>query len=123
MSYQLFLETLNQLSSKGSAAIAHEKGMIYLQSMQEKNKWRISIPLIRGNKEIPAYLSQCVSSLGTLYWQKAGAYLQLDASSQTVSLIDEIEIVKDKYLSFKKTMSALIELSQEWKDILCSFEK
>src|SRR5579862_3556947 len=112
MYYQLFLEALSQLSSKGTASLALENGTIYIQSLLDHNKWRISTPLFTGNGYIPEPVLSCVSSGGNLHWQKAGAYLQLEDSTQTISLIDEMEIKTDKYLSFKNHMSAFIELSQ-----------
>jgi hypothetical protein len=117
MYYQLFLQTLTQLSSKGTAILILENGTIYIQSVLGNDKWRISTPLFKGNGHIPEALRSCVSSRGNLHWQKSGAYLQLEASTQTLSLIDEMEIMKDKYLSFKKHIRDFIELSQEWKEI------
>jgi len=118
MYYQLFLEALSQLSSKGTASLALENGTIYIQSLLGNNTWRISTPLFQGNGRIPEPVLSCVSSRGNLHWQKTGAYLQLEDSTQTLSLIDQMEIKTDKYLSFKKHISDFIELSREWKEIL-----
>src|SRR5437660_11372894 len=102
MYYQLFLQILIQFSSKETATIAFENGTIYIQSAPGKTTCRISTPLFKGNGSIPAHVRSCVSSRGNLHWQKTGAYLQFESATQTLVLIDEIEIKKDKYLSFKK---------------------
>jgi len=117
MYHQLFLQTLSQLFDQGTATLVLEQGIIYFRSLQQDNNWRISTPLFQGRGCIPSSVRSCVSSRGNLHWQKTGAYLQLENSTHTLSLIDEMEIKKDNYLSFKKTLQDFLELAQEWKEI------
>src|SRR6185503_7908438 len=122
MAYQLFLQTLLQLSSKGTAVISLENGTIYIHPIQGKNTCRISMPLFEGEGYIPSDVRACVSSNGTLHWQKTGAHLQLNASTHTISLVDEIHIQEDKYIAFKKNIHDFIHVSQEWQEILTSLK-
>jgi hypothetical protein len=120
MPYQLFLQTLLQLSSKGKAAIALENGTIHIQPMTEKTTWRISMSLYEGQGRIPSSVRGCLPSTGILRWQNTGPHLQLDSTAQTLLLVDEIEIQKDKYISFKQKMNDFIAVSQEWQEIIWS---
>jgi len=117
MYYQLFLQTLSQLSSRGTASLTFENGIIYIQSLHGNTKWRISTPLFIGEGRIPSPVRSYISSRGSFHWQKTGAYLQLEDSTKTLLLIDELEIQKDKYHLFKKTVQDFMGLAQEWKEI------
>ncbi len=120
MHYQLFLQTLLQLSIKGTAAIELENGTIHIQPMPEKTTWRISMPLYEGNGRIPSGVCACIPSTGILRWQNTGPHLQLDSTAQTLLLVDEIEIQKNKYISFKQKMNDFIAVSEEWQEIIAT---
>lgn len=116
MHYKLFLHTLSQLNNNGRATIVFEDNTIYVNSMKS-NKWRLSTLLYEGRYDTPSEVHCCMSSTGILRWQQRGAYLQRDASSDCISLIEEIDIQSNKYLSFKNHIVDFIQVSKEWKEI------
>lgn len=121
MLYQFFLQTISQLSSKGKASIALDTGTICIQSMPGKDKWRISKMLLEEEKGLPLPIYACIPSTGTLRIENIGPYLELNASATNISLIDEIEIHKDRYLSFKKQMEDFVKISKEWQEIFSAW--
>jgi Tir chaperone protein (CesT) family len=117
MPYQLFLDILLQLSSNKKAVITLDNGTIYIHPLREKNKWRIHMPLSHGDKSI---LRALMPHNGILRLDSQGPHLELDPSSQTLQLVDEIQIQKDKYITFKKQLDEFIRLSQEWQEIVAA---
>lgn len=118
MPYQLFLQTLASLSSTGHAVIALEHGTIHVRSKPGNNRWHICMPLLQGKASISSDLRSCIPVTGKLRLQQTGPYLELNASTYTLVLIDEIDIHKDRYLSFKKHINDFIAISQEWQEML-----
>ena len=117
MPYQLFLDILLQLSSDKKAVITLDNGTIHIHPMRGKNKWRIYMPLSHGDKGV---LRALMPHSGVLRLDAQGPHLELDPSGDTLQLVDEIQIQKDKYISFKKQLDGFIRLSQEWQEIVAA---
>jgi hypothetical protein len=120
MYYKLYLHILSQLSSKGMATITFEDETLYIKPLEQTGKWQLSAKVFEEEEHTPSGVHSCISSYGNLRWQQRGAYLQFDPSTQSVSLIDEIEIKEGKFISFKRHMHDFMRIFQEWREILCN---
>lgn len=120
MPYHLFLDILLQLSSKKKAVITLDNGTIHIHPLRGKSKWRIYMPLSQGDENA---LHTFMPQSGILRLDQKGPHLELDPSTQTLQLIDEIQIQKDKYLSFKKQLDEFICISQEWQEVIAAHRK
>lgn len=116
MNYQIFLQTLLQLSNTSQATLTVKDSPIYItRSKKRGNSCRLSMDVFKGDGSIPLRVRSFLPSTGILRWKYSSPHLRLYAD--TISLIDEIEIEKNKYIPFKSKIDRFIQMAQEWEEI------
>lgn len=118
MNYQVFLNVLLQLSSNKKAVITLDKGTIHIHPIRGKSRCRMQMPIYQEDR---SELRALIPSSGILRLDPKGPHLELDPITNTLQLVDEIQIQKDQYLSFKTQLDAFIRLSEEWQEIVAGY--
>jgi hypothetical protein len=121
MSYNAYLMVLSQLSTRKKAQCVIQGSVIFVESKPSNNDWSISTKIFDSEHgKLPSTLKKSLTSSGLLRWQERGAYLKLDAETNHVYLIQEIQASK-KYIPFRHIMSDFTDVATEWKQILDDF--
>ncbi len=116
MNYQLFLQILLQLSTGSRATLVMEDNPIYITHLQRKRgACRLTIDVYKGDGRIPSHVRALLPSTGILRWTQESPYLQLQGD--TISLIDEVEIEKTKYIPFKRKIESFLHIAKEWEEL------
>src|SRR5690242_18359013 len=108
MTYNVFLQITNQLCNKDKASIILNDALIFFKK-NKKNRWTLSTKVSVSND------SHCLSSLNLLRWQSKGPYLQLDPCTQSVFLIEEVEMQEGKYIPFRNSLNKFAEIAADWR--------
>lgn len=111
MPYNAFLQITNQFSTKNKASAIIDDALIFFKK-NKKNQWILSTKVSTSN------FSYCLSSLGLLRWQSKGPYLELDPLTQSIFLIEEIEMQEGKYIPFRHNLNNFSKIAAEWREIL-----
>ncbi len=117
MSYKAFLFILSQLAGKKKTRIVVEENVIFVDTSETKEQWTLSTKVYQGEGYIPPSVRACVSSRGTLQWQKGGAYLELDPESHSISLIEQFHVPQGKYIPFRVQFHDFLSVAAEWREI------
>lgn len=121
MSYDAFLLVMSQLAGNRKARVVIDENVIFFEAFQKKNRLKIYTKVFNGDGYLPKSVRSCVSSSGILQWQNRGAYLKLDSLTDSVLLVQEVEMEEGKYIPFKHHLSDFSTVAQEWKEILQDF--
>jgi hypothetical protein len=119
MLYKDFLYIKSQLVNKKTAQIViDDQAISFVASSKKRNRLKITTTVFSGDGSLPKSVRSCVSSSGKLRWQQGGAHIQLDPETQSVLLIEEVEIEENKYLPFKEALNDFTLAAKEWQEIL-----
>jgi len=122
MSHDTFLLTMAQLASKKKARVVIQGSVVFIETLPENKKWKISTKVFSCDGYLSPSLRECLKSTKTLRWQERGAYLQLDEENHSVHLVHEI-ISSSKYVPFKYLMNDFAQVANEWREILDEFAR
>lgn len=104
-SYQIFIRLIAQLSQKDFADI--DVGDKQIKIYKTNNKYILSTAIRQDRDDLPKVFR----------WQERGPFLQIDPSSNTLHLIQEMEGFP-QFISFKHTFSHFMQIAQDWEELL-----
>jgi hypothetical protein len=120
MSYNAFLIAMSQLASKKKARIVIQGHLIEIEASKKKNRWNLSTTVFSEDGFIPLSIRSSLSSVGSFRWQTQGPHLKLDPISNSVVLLDEVEMPEGKFIPFRHQLNRFAHAVEEWKEILRS---
>jgi regulatory protein YycI of two-component signal transduction system YycFG len=113
---------LSQISTQKKAKVIYQDQQVLIEKGNKKNQWTLSTKVFSGDGKIPHSVQECISSSGTFRWQLGGAYLKVDSSNHTVSLIQTID-TSMTYIPFKEVMTYFVSVADEWREIFEDFSE
>ncbi len=121
MSYSSFLIAAGQMSSKKKARIEVNDHLIFIEALPQKGRWSLFTKVFHLDGYIPPSVQDCLSGAEYLRWQHEGAYLKVDAVSQSVYFVQEVEMPVGKYIPFRRHLNAFMDAADEWRETIQSF--
>ncbi len=118
MIYSEFLIAMAQLSFRKKAQITIGENIIFIEASTSESRWKLSTKVFNAFDESPEMLRSCLSSRGAFTWQNQGAYLKRDPQSESIWLMDEVEMPRGKFIPFKYHIQAFAQAADEWKETL-----
>lgn len=116
MSYNDFLMAMSQMSSKKKARVVIDNHLIFIEALKEKNRWNMFTKVFHSSGHLPLSVQDCLTSAEFLRWQYHGAYLKLDVMTQSVYLVNEVEMAIGKYIPFRQHLNEFLVAADEWKE-------
>ncbi len=123
MSYNAFLIAVSQMAGKKKARVVVDNHLIFIEELKKKNRWNMFTKVFHSNGYLPPSVQDCLTSAGALRWQCRGPYLRLDAMTQSVYLVNEVEMPVGKYIPFRLHLNEFLAAANEWKKTLECFAK
>lgn len=121
MAYDVFLLVMSQLAGRRKARVVIQGEVVFFEVSDKKNRLIFSTKIFSGDGDLPPSVRSCVFSNGVLRWQQNGAFLKLDPNIHCVSLVQEVEMEKNKYLPFRRHLEDFCGIASEWREILRGF--
>lgn len=118
MSYEAFLLVMSQLAGNKKARVVVRENVIFFEKSDKEHQLILYTKVYFGEDDLPHSVRSCLSSNGVLRWQHNGAYLKLDPPSNSVYLLEEVQMEDGKYIPFRHHLNNFSAIADEWKEIL-----
>jgi hypothetical protein len=117
--YSTFLLILSQLTGQKRARVVVQDKVVFVDVSTSKGKecWTLSTQVYQGEGEIPSSVHSYVSGTDLLRWQQKGAHLKIEPRSNSVLLVEEIQMPGQKYIFFRAHFEKFLQSVAEWKEI------
>ncbi len=112
---------MSQLAGKKKARIVIDNHLIFIDALKKKNRWSLFTKVFDSDGYLPPSVQDCLSSAEFMRWQHGGAYLKVDALTQSIYLMNEIEMERGKYIPFRRHITNFVTAADEWKETLEMF--